>query len=228
MAENPNSFWYHFKRLFRTNTPLTDFTRPFGFNSFTSSLDNDVMDMDRTLYPRFIQVMKYVFWIVGLIALVLTCYVLFNMNPPRQIASVLIFLIGLTALFFYYTKWFNQDPNQAKENQSMCPDYLTPISPPDGDTSGDWLCMDFVGVSTNGALLKAEVSKIQTQRGDPNYTLRLNPKNKGDLQDVLCKYGLSWVAMFGDELPCKNGMTSSGQRSMEIGGSSGFGDYSQR
>ena len=214
---DPNSWSCGFSRLWRVSTPLTDFTRPFGFNSFSSTLESDIADQDMTLYPRFVQAMKYVFWIVGMTVLITVCYILFNMNPPRQVASILIFIIGLTALFFYYTKWFQPDPLQTKKMTSLCPDYLTPVAPPDNDDSGDFLCMDFVGVSMNGALQKSSPSTLQSDLQDPSKVLRIGKlMSDKELGNLCCKYGLSWVALFGDEISCAGGVTSGGTATNRI------------
>jgi hypothetical protein len=61
--------------------------------------------------------------------------------------------------------------------------------------------MDFVGVSINGGIEKADPSKIQAQVNDPNFTFKIDMERYGGNEGVkflkqdLSDRGLSWEAM---------------------------------
>jgi hypothetical protein len=146
---------------------------------------------------RGTRIMKWVYWIVGLIALCGLCYFLFN-TLDRQISSVLVFLGGVLILYFYYVKWFVAaalNPSWPPY-QTLCPDYLTPVTPGEG---GVVKCVDFVGVSRNGALKKSSQRDVQRNIANPAYTFTVNPKESSDsLRSRLQSYGLTWVSLFGN------------------------------
>ena len=184
---------------------LSDLSRPLMTPPSTNIDVETYANWTRT----FILVMKYVFWIVGLGLVCVLCYTLFN-TYNRQVASVLIFMGSVMALYFYYIKWFLiKEDSTWPTGQSLCPDYLTPVSPGfqtnfDGslkpNQSGSFKCIDFVGVSTNGALLKSSPSNVQMALNDPRYHIEITPNMKqGDLVAMLKAKGLTWVAMFSDD-----------------------------
>ncbi len=154
------------------------------------------------------RVAKYVYWIVGLVVVVGGCYFLYN-NLERPVAAVLVFLGGMLALYFYYVKWFVAAARNPAwpPYQTPCPDYLTLVSP--GFTgSGNnikpkvgepYKCMDFVGVSTNGKLKKADVTLIATQSNDSTYAFDVSPKDTQDsLRSKTEAAGLSWISLLGN------------------------------
>ena len=146
---------------------------------------------------RGTRIMKWVYWIVGLIALCALCYFLFN-TLDRQISSVLVFLGGILILYFYYVKWFVAAALHPSwpPYQTLCPDDLTPVTPGEG---GVVKCVDFVGVSRNGALKKSTQSDVQKNINSPAYTFTVNPKESSDsLRSRLQTYGLTWVSLFGN------------------------------
>lgn len=122
----------------------------------------------------------------------------------RPVAGILVFISGILALYFYYVKWF-VIPSLGKKwppYQTTCPDYLTPVYPESGmagSASGGVTCVDFVGVSRNGVLKKADPAMIQSQINQPQYTFSVNPKESPDsLKQRLLSYGLTWVSLFGE------------------------------
>jgi len=144
------------------------------------------------------------FWIVGGALVFTVSYIYYNnMNKPT--AGTLTFLGGFLALYYYYVKFFIVDANKKDwpPYQSTCPDFLTLIPPGSGyaGSPSDFLCVDFVGVSINGGLKKADPANIATQINDPSYVFKVNmdryaskggvKKLKKDLSDA----GLSWEAM---------------------------------
>jgi len=152
------------------------------------------------------RIMKWVFWIVGLAFVCAVCYVLFN-TLDRQIASVLVFLGGILILYFYYVKWFIASAQNAKwpPYQTLCPDYLTPVSPGfDGGMGGSSQggvikCVDFVGVSRNGAFKKSTPSKVEEALKSDSSSFTVNPKESPEtLKSRLQTYGLTWISLFGN------------------------------
>jgi hypothetical protein len=115
----------------------------------------------------------------------------------RPVASVLIFMAGVLALYFYYVKWFMiGTKGQWPPYQSICPDYLTPLAPGNG---GQVKCMDFVGVSRNNRIQKADPRTSQEQSSNQEYTFTVNPnESKESLRQRVQQYGLSWLSLLGE------------------------------
>ncbi len=156
---------------------------------------------------------KYIYWIVGLVLLLGGSYILYN-RMERPVAGVLVFISGVLALYFYHVKWF-VIPEQAPAwppVQTVCPDYLTPISPgyemktdatgnlvPTPQTGGKFKCVDFVGVSRNGKLTRATAASLKMQLNDPKYYFEIDPKeSKETLKTRVAQRGLTWVSLFGE------------------------------
>jgi hypothetical protein len=142
------------------------------------------------------QTMKYVYWIVGVGALLFVCHYLYNVML-RPIASVLVFMGGVLALYFYWVKWFvATEKGQWPPYQSICPDYLTPLAP---GTGGQVKCMDFVGVSRNQRIKVADPKRSTEQSSDAAYTFVVQPgEDKNSLRQRVQTYGLSWMSLLGE------------------------------
>jgi hypothetical protein len=160
------------------------------------------------------KVAKWIYIIFAAVVVIGIAYILYNqMNRP--IAGVLFFIGGFLASYFYYVKWFVVPTvNPAwPPYQTICPDYLTPITPGyeiKKDASGKEIavpqaggklkCVDFVGVSRNGRLRRASPAQLESQQNNPEFYFEVDPKqSKNDLRARLQSYGLSWVTMFNDE-----------------------------
>jgi hypothetical protein len=131
----------------------------------------------------------YLYWFLGLVAALGIAYVLYKMN--FQIAAVLVFLGAVIALFYYYVKWFQIPSNTATwpPTTTPCPDFLTLVSP--------GVCMDFVGVSSNGRLKKSNPTRSAEQGSDPQYAFKIDT-SKGATTDLCQKaseYGLTWSSI---------------------------------
>jgi hypothetical protein len=187
---------------------LTDLTRPFPSLSFDFGSGDD-LEAKRKQQMFLTKIMKYVYWIVGLTLLSTLCYVLYN-KYSRCVSSVLIFIGGILALYYYFIKWFYiGNTLDSPKGVSLCPDYLTPVSPGfeknfDGSmksgASGVFKCVDFVGVSTNGALLKSDPMNVELALSDPRYHLSLTPDmTEKQLKAMLKEKGLTWISMFNDD-----------------------------
>ncbi len=160
------------------------------------------------LAATMMRIAKYVYWIVGLVMVVGGCYFLYN-NLQRPVAAVLVFLGGMLALYFYYVKWFVASVRNPAwpPYQTPCPDYLTLVSP-GFDGSGNnikpkagepYKCMDFVGVSTNGKLKRADPARISAQVNNSAYTMTIEPNES--LESLRAKTesaGLSWISLLGN------------------------------
>jgi hypothetical protein len=184
---------------------LTDLSRPLVVPDWGTSTDEK---KQREWQLWLTKMSKYAYWVIGLGLVVTICYLLYN-TYSRPVASILIFVGSILALYFYYIKWFFIDSSTKwPTGSSLCPDYLTPVSPGfqtnfDGsvkpDANGEFKCVDFVGVSTNGALRKATPSNMQLALMDPNYHIVISPKaSHAEIKSMLIAKGLSWLAMFGD------------------------------
>jgi len=153
---------------------------------------------------------KRFYWIIGILALLYLSYILFTRN--QQIASILVFLSGFIALYFYYVKWFvipDRIPNWPPYS-TPCPDFLTLVEPGDGETVPA-KCMDFVGVSANGALSSTTPSGVNTAKNDANYYFSVARKYRDSatgkimetsLTDICSEVrakGLTWLSLCPDE-----------------------------
>ncbi len=137
------------------------------------------------------------YWLFGLFALIASCHHLYN-KMQRPVAALLLFLAGLLILYYYYVKWFLlSDPMQwGKINP--CPDYLTLIDPGNGkDTPAK--CVDFIGVSANGTIQKANMSSLPNVPTSSVFSVPPNFVNSRQLQGAICSQvhekGLVWTGV---------------------------------
>ena len=185
---------------------LSDLSRPLTIPQTGSRSD---LDNQKEFYRIMRKVLKYAYWIIGLGFVVTICYILFN-TYSRQVASILIFIGSILALFYYYVKWFFVDnKDDWPTGTSLCPDYLTPISPGfktnfDGSISSDaggvFKCVDFVGVSTNGMLRRSTPGDVSQALSDPAFHVAITPSmTKAEIKAMLRQKGLTWISMFSDD-----------------------------
>ena len=180
-------------------------TQPTGFATLAADISGAVASS--TTY-----IAKWIYWIVGILFLGAVSYFLFN-TLDRQIASVLVFIGGVLALYYYYVKWFLTGAGKKwPPYQTMCPDYLTPISPGYDATRGAsgnmvnapkaggvFKCVDFVGVSRNGRLKKIKPNEVQKALQSDSTSFPINPRESQQaLKARLNTYGLSWISLFGN------------------------------
>ena len=148
---------------------------------------------DSGVFPTVQSYGAYIYWGLGIIASLAAGYVLYKLN--FQIAGVLTFLGCIIALFYYYVKWF-QIPSQTSSwppYTTPCPDFLTLVDP--GTSSGIAKCMDYVGVSGNGLLKKADPGNA-SQLSDATYNFSINKNDKNlDLCQAAAGYGLTWSSI---------------------------------
>lgn len=168
-----------------------------GLALFSLSFIGNMADMtNKRIAAAVRQTMKYVYWIVGVGALLFACHYLYNVML-RPVASVLVFMGGVLALYFYWVKWFvTTEKAQWPPYQSICPDYLTPLAP---GTGGQVKCMDFVGVSRNQRIKVADPKRSTEQSNDAAYTFVVQPgEDKNSLRQRVQTYGLSWMSLLGE------------------------------
>jgi hypothetical protein len=142
----------------------------------------------------------------------------------RPAAGILIF-IGVGLIFFYYwVKWFVTkqplDPD-FMPTTNACPDYLSivpsnTVDPATGAmlykpaSNTSYLCVDYVGVSRNGALKKMDPAKISSLINNPSYVFSVDPtsdfkgaKGHKAFLDRLIAAGLSYNSLGEESLPTK-------------------------
>lgn len=156
---------------------------------------------------------KWVYIILSLIVIFAVSYYFYTVLQ-RPVAGTL-WAVGTGILFFYYyVKWFivrsPLDASFRPGNQS-CPDYLSMV--PSGnlytpDSQTQYRCVDYVGVSRNGRLKKADPAKIKQQINNPDYYFAIDPQRdfksaqtKAAFLDRLIKYGLSYNSAGDGSLP---------------------------
>jgi hypothetical protein len=142
----------------------------------------------------------------------------------RPAAGILLF-IGISLIFFYYwVKWFVTkqplDPD-FMPTTNACPDYLSvvpsnTVDPTTGlplykpPTNTTYYCVDYVGVSRNGALRKMDPTQISSLINNPSYVFSVDPATdfKGEkghkaFLDRLIAAGLSFSSLGESSLPTK-------------------------
>ena len=152
--------------------------------------------------PATMKVLENVYWVVSVFMLGIGVYIIWKQN--KQIEAVLLTIIGLTAIFYYWIKWFKV---KSKDDiwppyVSPCPDYPTLVSP---QTTGgaDAVCMDFVGVSRQPLVFKKAKANQIPQASDADFeefVFRLDKRNGSmtpeDYNKAVClkvqSKGLSW------------------------------------
>lgn len=156
---------------------------------------------------------KWTYILVTLILIFVVSYYFYT-TLQRPVAGTL-WAVGAGILFFYYyVKWFvvrtPLDPIFRPGNQS-CPDYLSMVPPGNLYTAAsptEYRCVDYVGVSRNGRLKKADPAKIKQQINNPDYYFAIDPtkdfitpSTKSAFLDRLIAYGLSYNSAGDGSLP---------------------------
>jgi len=120
--------------------------------------------------PATMKVLENVYWFVCTLILGALCYIIWKQQ--KQIESVLILIIGGSAIFYYWIKWFKVKSTSEDWPPVInpCPDYLTLVSP-DAIGGSEAVCMDFVGVSTQPNIFKKAKAQQIPQVGDADFDL---------------------------------------------------------
>jgi hypothetical protein len=182
-----------------------------------STFDGSLTTFSSGVQDKWVQfsknVSKWSYVLVSLILIFVVSYYFYTVLQ-RPAAGTLWFVGASILFFYYYVKWFvvqrPLDPNLQPGNQS-CPDYLsmvppgilyTPVSPT------QYRCIDYVGVSRNGRLKKADPAKIKQQINNPDYYFAIDPTQdfitpsaKSAFLERLIAYGLSYNSAGDGSLP---------------------------
>ena len=143
----------------------------------------------------------YLYWIVALLCVTAISYVMYT-TMNRQVAGTLFWILGFMLVYFYYVKWFLMSKKgKGLGDLTKCPDYLTQYIMPgstDGYTKAKSVCLDFVGVSSNGAIKKCDKDP-SVCLNDPQYVFTPpTTRNLSDYRDAAAASGLIWTSVLGD------------------------------
>ncbi len=82
---------------------------------------------------------QWMYWIIGILIAFVISYVLYT-KFNKQVASILVFIAIMMALYYYYVKWFIiGDPYPVP--QTTCPDFMTSIGLATGKED-QFICTD--------------------------------------------------------------------------------------
>jgi hypothetical protein len=157
------------------------------------------------LSPETKRILEAVHWIFS--CMVLGVIVYLSWKAHKQVEAVLLTIIGISAIFYYWIKWFKvPDPDEDWPPViNPCPDFLTLVAP---DSTGDSkpVCMDFVGVSIQPMLMKKASPKSIPQAADADYNDFIFVVDKSGEQQTDAEYnsqlclkvqskGLTWAGV---------------------------------
>ena len=179
-------------------------------------------------------IQKNLYWVLGLIIVGFSAYFYYS-GLNRPVAGVLWFLGGFLIIYYYWIKWFviksPLDPDFDPSSKGACPDYLSSVPSntidpqtgrplyqnPQGDTS--YYCVDYVGVSRNGALKKMDPTQLGKYIKDPSYSFKMgavdvtSPQAIRSFRERLENYGLSYNSLGSSSLPTQGSMSGGGLNS---------------
>jgi hypothetical protein len=150
---------------------------------------------------------QILYWVAGLALSGYASKALFDSG--RQVASVLVFLLSIGALAFYWARWLAPSAGAAAPwppYVTACPDFLTLVRVDvSGGAAPSSVCVDYVGVSTNGGILKADAT-VPVASLAPSYTFPVRKRGSGETpaayKSAMCgaaaAAGLSWSTLCGD------------------------------
>jgi len=161
---------------------------------------------------------KWAFVIVSALFLFAVSYYIYTVLQ-RPVAATLWFVGGGVLFFYYYVKWFvihePLSPDLVPGSQA-CPDYLSVVPPGTLYTASSptqYRCVDYVGVSRNGHLKKADPIKIKQQINNPDYYFAVDPTQdfttpaaKAAFLQRLIGRGLSYNAAGDGSLPTQSAL----------------------
>ncbi len=96
---------------------------------------------------QFTSIYVVLYWIIGLIIAFSISYVLYT-QFNKQVASLLVFMSTVLALYYYYVKWFIVG-DDFKVPVGMCPDFMTVQKVLGTSANPQFVCIDTVGISPN-------------------------------------------------------------------------------
>ena len=159
-------------------------------------------------------IQKKSYWVIGLLLLGFSAYFYYT-GLNRPVAGSLWFVGGFLIFYYYWIKWFVLDqPLDPDFNTASgaCPDYLSVIPNNSGlytpTSKTQYFCVDFVGVSRNGGIRRANPKNIRAEIADPSYRFSVDPEvdfktatAKAAFLRRLQMAGLSYNSIGDDSLP---------------------------
>ncbi len=148
----------------------------------------------------------WLYWIAGLTFAFSISYVLFSNN--KQVASILVFLLSVLAIYYYYVKWIVIG-DEFKIANGPCPDMLVSIGFYNEDNK-QYVCVDkngnFPNMEADGASytldqaisnakssIKTATGGVDTVKGiviTPDYS---DPAKLKTFCNELSTYGMTWT-----------------------------------
>jgi hypothetical protein len=163
---------------------------------------------------------KKAYIIIAILVTVGISYFFYSiLNKP--VAGVLLFLGSALIFFYYWIKWFAipQPPDpDFNPGKNACPDYLSVVPSNSGlykpSSPTQYFCVDYVGVSRNGALKKMDPKKLPTNIKNPAYTFSVDPSvdfrnaaTRAAFVQRIMKAGLSYNSLGDNSLPIQGPFT---------------------
>jgi hypothetical protein len=176
-------------------------------------------------------VQRWSYWTIGLLVLGLTSYFYYSVLD-RPVAGVLWFLGGFIILYYYWIKWFvlkqRADPDFNPAATGACPDYLSLIPPTSGlykpTSNTQYFCVDYIGVSRNGGILKTNPVDIAKDIKNPTYRFSVDPAKdfrtaagRAAFVNRLTKAGLSYNSVGDNTLPTQEEFAYTSDLSPDVG-----------
>jgi hypothetical protein len=176
-------------------------------------------------------VQRWSYWIIGLLVLLFTSYFYYS-GLDRPVAGVLWFLGGFIILYYYWIKWFvlkqQADPDFNPAATGACPDYLSLIPPNSGlykpTSRTQYFCVDYIGVSRNGGLLRTKPADIAKDIKNPKYRFSVDPAKdfktaagRAAFVNRLTKAGLSYNSVADNTLPTQEEFAYTSDLSPDVG-----------
>ena len=112
------------------------------------------------------KLMQWTYWLVGILIAFVISYVLYT-RFNKQVASILVFIATMMALYYYYVKWFIVG-NPLPMHVTFCPDFLTSLGPVDA-SSDQFVCVDKSGQTSLKMTGNNSEMKVETLKGDQTY-----------------------------------------------------------
>jgi hypothetical protein len=107
---------------------------------------------------------QWTYWIVGILVAFVISYILYT-KFNKQVASILVFIATMMALYYYYVKWFViGDPYPVP--QSICPDFMSSIGVVG---TNQFVCLDKSGNYPSFGTASSYDSVIQVQQEVPGF-----------------------------------------------------------
>ncbi len=122
------------------------------------------------------KLMQWTYWLVGILIAFVISYVLYT-RFNKQVASILVFIATMMALYYYYVKWFIVG-NPLPMHVTFCPDFLTSLGPVDA-SSDQFVCVDKSGQTSISVAGNNSGMDVATLKGDGTAAWPTTPSAGG-------------------------------------------------